>query len=228
MYKYRFLIGKGEEIRYISHLEFMRAIERGLRRARIPVALTEGFNKHYKISFASALSVNEMSLGEAVEVELLVLLSEHELLTRLASSFPPGLRVTSVEMIEREDSVIGCPAVIHYRVLATIGNDIDKDSLYAKAQSFMNDFDGVIEVRHKEGFKSKNVFDYLKDVRIGNTENNIQEFFLSIASSSSGSVRASDVMKAFASYSFDDDLEVIYISRSRTDYKLKDGRLISK
>ncbi|NLY60794.1 MAG: DUF2344 domain-containing protein, partial [Clostridiales bacterium] len=46
----------GEKVKYISHLDFMRAVQRALRRAEIPVAYSKGFNPHPRLSFASALA----------------------------------------------------------------------------------------------------------------------------------------------------------------------------
>ena len=42
MYKYRAEITKGEEIRYISHLDYAGVMERAIRRAKLPAAYSEG------------------------------------------------------------------------------------------------------------------------------------------------------------------------------------------
>lgn len=61
---------KGRQARFISHLDTMRLFQRALRRARIPVAYSQGFHPHPKLSFASALSVGMTSTGEYLELEL--------------------------------------------------------------------------------------------------------------------------------------------------------------
>ena len=35
---------KEERVKYISHLDLMRTLQRALRRAKIPVAFSQGFN----------------------------------------------------------------------------------------------------------------------------------------------------------------------------------------
>ena len=50
-------ITKGEEIRFLGHLDYLRTMERVVVRSGIPIAFSEGFNPHMKISLDSALAV---------------------------------------------------------------------------------------------------------------------------------------------------------------------------
>ena len=70
MKKMRGALTKDDEIKYVGHLDFGRAIERALRRAKLPVAYSVGFNPHMKLSFGPALSVGVASDSEYVDVEL--------------------------------------------------------------------------------------------------------------------------------------------------------------
>ena len=47
-------ITKGEELRFLGHLDFLRTMERAVMRSEIPVAFSEGFNPHMKLSLDSA------------------------------------------------------------------------------------------------------------------------------------------------------------------------------
>ncbi len=55
---------------FLSHLETVRSIERIIRRANFPYAISEGFNPHMKIAFGAALPVGAASRGEYVDVRL--------------------------------------------------------------------------------------------------------------------------------------------------------------
>ena len=61
---------KGEALRFISHHDLMRAFQRAVRRAGLPVRLTEGFNPRPRIVFPVALEVGVASLDEVAEIEL--------------------------------------------------------------------------------------------------------------------------------------------------------------
>lgn len=50
-------ITKGEEIRFLGHLDFLRTLERAIQRAALPVAFSEGFNPHMRFALDAALGV---------------------------------------------------------------------------------------------------------------------------------------------------------------------------
>ena len=88
---------KGEAVRFISHHDLMRALMRAVRRAQLPVRLTEGFNPRPRIVFPVALEVGVASLDEAAEIEFSQCLSTQEVFSRLSSVFPPGLVLKAVK-----------------------------------------------------------------------------------------------------------------------------------
>lgn len=70
MEKIRIALQKGEATKYVGHLDFGRAVERALRRAKLPVAYSIGFNPHMKLSFGPALGVGIASESEYIDVEM--------------------------------------------------------------------------------------------------------------------------------------------------------------
>ena len=57
-------------LRFTSHRDFARAFERALRRARVPIAYSQGFTPHPKISYASAAPTGVASEAEYLEIGL--------------------------------------------------------------------------------------------------------------------------------------------------------------
>jgi radical SAM-linked protein len=93
---------KGEAIRFISHHDLMRALMRAVRRAALPVRLTEGFNPRPRLIFPVALEVGVASLDEVAEIEFNQCLNLQDLYERLSSALPPGLNLKSVkELVPR-------------------------------------------------------------------------------------------------------------------------------
>ncbi|EIW17032.1 MULTISPECIES: TIGR03936 family radical SAM-associated protein [Pelosinus] len=93
MAKLRLEITKGEEIRYISHLDYASAMERAIIRAKLPVAYSEGFNPHMKISFASALAVGVTSQAEYIDIECKEEIDVNQAVEHLKASLPMGIRI---------------------------------------------------------------------------------------------------------------------------------------
>lgn len=94
--KVEFRFEKGEAVRFISHHDLMRAFQRAVRRAGLPVRLTEGFNPRPRIVFPVALEVGIAALDEVVELELIEWIQPKELLERLETNLPPGIHLLSV------------------------------------------------------------------------------------------------------------------------------------
>lgn len=78
---------------WFSHLDLQNTMQRALRRARLPVAYSQGFNPHVLTSFATALSVGCQSRGEVMEVEMAGEISPEEFAEKLNACLPDGLKV---------------------------------------------------------------------------------------------------------------------------------------
>jgi len=98
--KLRFQITKEKEIRFISHLEYVRTIGRAIRRAKLPAAYSQGFNPHMKYSLASALGVGVVSYAEFVELELTEPMNPLEAAEAFKNALPRGIRVLAVDAVE--------------------------------------------------------------------------------------------------------------------------------
>ncbi|MGL5085822.1 MAG: TIGR03936 family radical SAM-associated protein, partial [Clostridium sp.] len=61
---------KGAGIKFISHLDLMRTIQRIIRRTDIPMKYSKGFNPHMALSIAQPLSVGVYSDGEYMDIVL--------------------------------------------------------------------------------------------------------------------------------------------------------------
>jgi radical SAM family uncharacterized protein/radical SAM-linked protein len=91
--KIRFEFQKVGELRFLSHLELMRALQRALRRAGIPLAFTQGFNPQPRLSLAQALAVGVEGLRELGEVELTERMPPEEMRATWNRQLPPELKI---------------------------------------------------------------------------------------------------------------------------------------
>jgi radical SAM-linked protein len=68
--KERVRFSKLGKVRFLSHRDLARVWERGLRRAGVRVAYSEGFSPRPRLSFGLALSTGYESLGEYLDIDL--------------------------------------------------------------------------------------------------------------------------------------------------------------
>lgn len=132
--KLRMQITKDKEIRFISHLEYIRTIERAIRRAKLPAAYSEGFNPHMKFSLASALGVGVVSYTEFVEIELTEPAEVSDAAMALSRALPRGIRVLAADAAASGSAALMAQAAgAGYRV--TLPYD-DAEKLAAAVQAF--------------------------------------------------------------------------------------------
>jgi len=81
------------QLRHLTHLEMMRFFQRAARRAGLPLAYSQGFNPHPRMSFAAPLPMGVAGLGEYLELELDSDLTPRELTERLNNTMPEGIEV---------------------------------------------------------------------------------------------------------------------------------------
>ena len=87
---------KRDRLRFTSHRDFQRALERALRRARVPVAFSGGFTPHPKVSYANSAATGTASEAEYVELSLCRRCDPEQVRASLDASLPPGLDVLTV------------------------------------------------------------------------------------------------------------------------------------
>lgn len=87
----RITFSKGENLRYISHLDLARTWERVLRRAGIPVAYSRGYHPHPKMVFAAALPVGCTGEAEVMDIVLSQPMPPRRVLRGLGPRMPDGL-----------------------------------------------------------------------------------------------------------------------------------------
>jgi radical SAM-linked protein len=96
MQRLRVNFSRGEEVKYLSHLDLMRFWERVIRRADLPVAYSEGFSPHARISLAAPLPVGVTSQAEIMDIFLSRWLAPLTFTNQLVKQLVPGITVSDV------------------------------------------------------------------------------------------------------------------------------------
>lgn len=137
---------------WFSHLDLQNTMQRALRRARLPVAYSQGFNPHVLTSFATALSVGCQSRGEVMEVEMAGEISPEEFAEKLNACLPDGLKVRRCAPVP--DSA---PALM--AKVAEAGYDITAPNadLTQAVEAFLKSEEVMVEKRSKTKTRLVNI-----------------------------------------------------------------------
>jgi radical SAM-linked protein len=91
-------------MRFASHRDIARAVERGVRRAGLPVAHSAGFSPHPKISYSGGAPTGAASEAEYLEISLTEGLDPAVVRDRLDAALPDG-----IDVIEVADVAVALP-----------------------------------------------------------------------------------------------------------------------
>lgn len=92
----------------MSNLDTMHLLERALRRADLPCALSQGFNPHIRLSMGTVLPVGLWGEGEYFDLELQEDMPGFDFSRRLNAVLPPGVLIREAVAIDPET-----PALMH-------------------------------------------------------------------------------------------------------------------
>lgn len=96
MPRFRIEYSKKGPITFISHLDLTKVWERAARRANLPVALSQGFHPHYRISFGSVLPVGIAGEKEYLDIELTEDLAPETVKQALSNEMTEGILITEL------------------------------------------------------------------------------------------------------------------------------------
>lgn len=103
--KKRLFFNKYEEMKYISHLDLLRFMDRILRKSGIPVKYSQGFHPRPKISLGNPISLGTDAFNEAMDIELREDMTNEELFKRLNNKCVIGFEFTKVMDIDGKTSI---------------------------------------------------------------------------------------------------------------------------
>jgi len=99
MQRLRITFSRGDEVKYIAHLDMMRLWERALRRAGIPIAYSQGFSPHPKVSIAAPLPIGVTSDSELMDIQLRRRVSPYLFMKTVRPQLPTGIGLLGVEQV---------------------------------------------------------------------------------------------------------------------------------
>ena len=137
---------KEYELRWISHLDLVRVLERAVRRAEIPVSHSEGFNPRPRMSFYSQLSVGVTGEDEPMTIELTEQVKPEDIIQKLNDALPAGLKIRSAVEIEGRKG----PAIRGGDYLIGISGDLN-GKLDSAVDALMQSTNLVVERRREKG-----------------------------------------------------------------------------
>ena len=199
---------RGDRVKYISHLDFVRMFHRSVRRANLPFVFSQGFNPHPIMTIASPLSVGVTADGEYMKVGFDTDLSESEIRELLNKSLPDGFSVKSVTRTEGKEYDFNKIARAEYYIDA----EAKKPEMF-NTESFLSSDSIVVLKKSKSGEKETDIKPMIFLLEESKPESGNLAFKLICAAGNNATLKPDTVIDAINKYI--PELEVSFFSVHR-------------
>ncbi|MBQ8967644.1 TIGR03936 family radical SAM-associated protein [Ruminococcus sp.] len=158
-YDRRIVYEKCGRAKYISHLDLMRAMQRAIKRSKLPIWYTQGFNPHIYLMFPLTLSLGFESKVEVMDISLLEDMDNDEVVRALDAQMPEGMRIVS------------CNAPVHSHTEITYAEyrvSISTDKTARETETLFRDFlaKEKIEIEKRSKKKTVNIVDIRPSINV--------------------------------------------------------------
>ncbi|MBR5467948.1 MAG: TIGR03936 family radical SAM-associated protein [Firmicutes bacterium] len=154
--KYRFKLYKGDEIKFIGHLDLLVAFQRVLKRAGMPIAYSQGFNPHQLVAFASPLSLGLTSTAEYGDFTLKEDLDAEFVMEKMNEHMPDGLKITSlVKLADGVKNTMSSLERAEYELY--FDNTVTPEDIKANLENFMERKEILTMKKTKKGINETDI-----------------------------------------------------------------------
>lgn len=193
---------RGEEVKYISHLDLMKVFERALRRSGIPIAYSKGFNPHPEMVFGLPLSVGVTSEAEYADFELEEAIDPVDFISRLNSQLPKGLRVLEAREKFAKGNIMAAIILASYRISVIIDGNIGKNLIEDKIREFIERPSIVVKKETKSKVRDVDIKPMIHQLCVENSdEEDVFRINSLISAGSSANLKPELLYQAFADVS---------------------------
>lgn len=193
--KLRMQFTKEEPVRYISHLDLARAFERALRRAKLPLAMSEGFNPHIKVAYASALSVGVTSECEYIDIELCGSMPGELAIAALREQMPVGLSIVRNQIMnENPAALMKVVNMADYTMEVPLSRQVDRMWFQDQVELFLAAPEIMFTRSSPKGNRTLNIRPLIQELRVIQWSTAQVKFALRVHITDKGSVKPLEVL----------------------------------
>lgn len=195
---YRVKFTKGEEVKYIGHLDVMRTFQRAIKRANFPIAYSHGFNPHQLLSFASPLTLGTTSCGEYGDFEFTEKVDTEEIKERFNAVLPEGIKVLKVVLLK--NGVAKAMASIEAATYeAKLDDRVTSEMIDKNLEGYLAQKEINVMKKTKKNFKETNIREDIFEVKnISDDEGT--KLFMFLAAGSKRNLKPESVVDGLYQY----------------------------
>ena len=159
---------RGEEVKFISHLDLMKVFERASRRANIPIAYSQGFNPHAHLIFGLPLSVGVTSQAEYADIELTEELDPENFMLGLNKQLPKGLIIVAAKARNTKANIMASIGGAAYELLISAEESLGIEDFQNNLHSFLCKDEIIVKKEGKRGSREIDIKPMIQKLNLKN------------------------------------------------------------
>lgn len=189
MSEFRLRIGFSKRGRaaHLSHLEMLHAVERMVRRAGLPFAISQGYHPHMKLAFGPALSVGVASTCEYADVFLTEFIAPDKALEKLQHTAPTAFTIIKCGFVHPKEASLTASITILSYCAEIEALDIEVREIERRFNELRAS--DSLEVEHKGKTKVLNPSQCIANSARVSQEGNVTKISFDLRISPSGSMK---------------------------------------
>ena len=170
-YSVRVKFTRGEDIKFISHLDIMKVFERALRRADIPIGYSKGFNPHPQLVIGLPLSVGVTSEAEYADFDFTEdtdpeVFTPDDFAERMNSVLPSGIRITEAVRKTCAGNIMSSITGAKYEIEVYLKDTVTLDHYKKLIKDLMGKSSIIVEREKKGKVKDIDVKPMIKSIGV--------------------------------------------------------------
>lgn len=206
MSKYRMYYRQDDGVKYISHLDFLRTVNRIFKRAGIPIKFSNGFNPHTIMTIGLPLSVGTTSTCDVLDVELVKDVETSELLNTLNNNVPYGISFTKIVKNDGLKPLFNIDSAVYTASFTT-----DKSINF---EDYLNAKEVLIEKKSKRGIGEVNIKDFIRSIDVFETNGTSHILKMHINAGNFSNLKPELVLKSLEKF-YNTVISDVFINRDK-------------
>lgn len=150
----RFQFKRGNDLKFIGHLDIMRLFERSFKRSGLQIVHSQGFNPRPQLVFGQPMPLGLTSDGEFADVELADSYDPQDFVRIMNGSLPPGIQLVEAKVKKGSSNLMALIAGARYHICFDVPESIEIHRIIEEA---LKTDTMLVMKKTKSGVKEKNI-----------------------------------------------------------------------
>ena len=197
MQRLRLKFYRGDELKFISHLDIMRLWERAIRRASVPILYSEGFSPHPRISLAAPLSVGMTSSAELMDIFISGQGAPKYTMSMVNNQLPDGIKILDAWPVGLETPALQASVrYAEYEVHGVITDNRTEQDIAIAIQKILESTEIQWQHMREKAVRKYDLRALIQSLQISGFLHSYAAITMRLRCDTSGSGRPDQVMKA--------------------------------